>query len=143
LHSELGATPPALLTNLRSNDVIHETVVLVTVTWTTRPRLHRAERATVHDLGTGFHQVLLRYGFMEDPNVPAALADITTAEFGFDPEDAVYVIGKETVVPSREDFLWKVRDRFFALMHRNATNAADFFSLPSQGVVEVGSRVQL
>jgi KUP system potassium uptake protein len=143
LHSELGATPPSLLTNLRSNDVIHETVVLVTVTWTTRPRLHRAERATVHDLGEGFYQVLLRYGFMEDPDVPAALANITTAEFGFDPEDAVYVIGKETVVPSEDELVFEARDRFFALMHRNATNAADFFSLPTDGVVEVGSRVHL
>jgi KUP system potassium uptake protein len=143
LHSELGATPASLLANLRHNDVLHETVILVTVVWTTRPRIHRAERATVHPLGEGFHQVLLRFGFMEEPDVPSALGYITLAEFGFDPMDAVYVIGKETVVPTRKSLAYRLRDRVFALMHRNSTNAADFFNLPSQRVIEVGSRVKL
>ncbi len=143
LHSELGATPASLLANLRHSDVLHETIILVTVVWTTRPRIHRAERATVHPLGEEFYQVLLRYGFMEEPNVPKALGDITLADFGFDPMDAVYVIGKETVVPTREQLPYRLRDRLFALMHRNATNAASFFNLPSQRVIEVGSRVNL
>jgi KUP system potassium uptake protein len=143
LHSELGATPASLLANLRHQNVLHDTILLVTVEWTTMPRLHRAQRATVHELGEGFHQVLLRYGYLEDPDVPRALTDITLAEFGFDPLDAVYVIGKETVVPTRDSLAYRTRDRLFALMHRNATNAANFFSLPSQRVVEVGSRVNL
>lgn len=143
LHSELGATPASLLANLRHQNVLHETILLVTVVWTGRPRIHRAARPTVHPLGEGFYQVLLRYGFMEEPDVPKALTDITLAEFGFDPLDAVYVIGKETVVPTRQNLAYRIRDRLFALMHRNATNAADFFRLPSQRVVEVGSRVNL
>jgi len=143
LHSELGATPASLLANLRHNDVLHETIILVTVVWATRPRIHRAERATVHPLGEDFYQVLLRYGFMEEPDVPKALGDITLAEFGFDPMDAVYVIGKETVMPTGENLAYRLRDRLFALLHRNATNAADFFNLPSQRVIEVGSRVKL
>jgi len=143
LHSELGATPASLLANLRHQNVLHETILLVTVVWTTRPRVHRAQRATVHPLGEGFYQVLLRYGYIEDPDVPRALTDITLAEFGFDPLDAVYVIGKEIVLPTRENLAYRIRDRLFALMHRNATSASDFFSLPSQRVVEVGSRVNL
>lgn len=143
LHSELGATPASLLANLRHNDVLHETIILVTVVWTNRPRVHRAARATVHPLGEDFYQVLLRYGFMEEPDVPKALGDITLADFGFDPMDAVYVIGKETVVPTRQTLRYRLRDRLFALMHRNATNAASFFNLPSQRVIEVGSRVNL
>ena len=143
LHSELGATPASLLANLRHQNVLHETILLVTVEWTTRPRIHRAQRATVHPLGEGFYQVLLRYGYMEEPDVPKALSDITLAEFGFDPLDAVYVIGKETVMPSRGNLAYRIRDRLFALMHRNASSAAGFFQLPSQRVVEVGSRVNL
>ena len=67
LFSDLGMTPPPLLANLRHNEVLHETVLLVTVQWTTTPRVPRAKRVTVHELGEGFHQVLLRYGFMETP----------------------------------------------------------------------------
>lgn len=143
LHSKLGATPPSLLANLRHNDILHETIVLVTVSSITRPRVHKAERATVHPLGSEFYQVLLRYGFMETPNVPEALEDITVAGFGFDPLDAVYVIGKETVIPSGGLSVEGLRNRLFALMHRNATNAAFFFNLPTGNVIEVGSQVPL
>jgi KUP system potassium uptake protein len=143
LTSELGVTPPQLLANLRNNDVIHETVLLVTVQWERTPRVPRAGRAVVHDLGEEFHQVLLRYGFMETPNVPDALADITLADFGFDREDAVYFIGKETVIPSERGLVIHLRDRLFALMHRNATSVIRFFGLPPQDVIEVGVQVPM
>jgi KUP system potassium uptake protein len=143
LTSELGSTPPQLLTNLRNNDVLHETVLLVTVVWETRPRIQKAGRAIVHDLGEGFSQILLRYGFMEEPDVPAALADITIAGFGFDPEDAFYVVGKETVIPSQGKLWRSLRDRLFALMHRNATSVTTFFRLPPEDVIEVGVQVPL
>jgi KUP system potassium uptake protein len=143
LFSNLGATPPPLLANLRHNEVLHETVLIVTVQWTTRPRMPRARRVTVHDLGEGFHQVLLQYGFIETPDVPQALSEFTTAEFGFDPDDAVYVIGHETVIPRRERSLLTLRDRFFALMHRNATSPVRFFGLPPERVIEVGTQVEL
>ncbi len=143
LTRDLGMTPPPLLTNLRNNNVLHETILLVTVRWEPRPRVHRAQRATVHDLGEGFFQILLRFGFMEVPVVPAALADITLADFGFDPEDAFYVIGKETVIPSEERWLLSLRDRLFGLMHRNATSAARFFGLPTEDVIEVGVQVPM
>jgi KUP system potassium uptake protein len=143
LSSELGMTPPQLLANLRQNNVIHETVLLVTVRWEPRPRVQRAARATVHDLGEGFHQVLLRYGFMETPLVPDALADITLADFGFDPEDAVYFIGKESVIPSHRGMVIELRDRLFAVMHRNATSVIRFFGLPPEDVIEVGVQVPM
>lgn len=143
LTSELGMTPPQLLANLRNNDVIHDTVLLVTVIWESKPRVQRAGRAVVHDLGEGFHQVLLRYGFMETPQVPEALAAITLADFGFDREDAVYFIGKETVIPSDRGLVIHLRDRLFALMHRNATSVIRFFGLPPQDVIEVGVQIPM
>ncbi|MFZ0014948.1 MAG: potassium transporter Kup [Acidimicrobiia bacterium] len=143
MFSDLGATPPPLLANLRHNEVLHETVLVVTVEWTHSPRVQRARRATVHSLGEGFFQVLLRYGFIETPDVPAALANITRAEFGFDPDDAVYVIGNETVIPKEGRSLLAFRDRLFAVMHRNATSPIRFFGLPPERVIEVGTQVEM
>jgi KUP system potassium uptake protein len=143
LFSNLGATPPALLSNLRHNEVLHETILIVTVEWTTSPRVPRAKRVTVHDLGEGFYQVLLQYGFMQEPNIPAALTDFVSADFGFDPEDAVYVIGHETILPRPGRSLLSMRDRLFALMHRNATSPVPFFGLPPEQVIEVGTAVAM
>ncbi len=143
MFSDLGATPPPLLANLRHNEVIHDTVLIVTVEWTTSPRVPRAKRVIVHDLGEGFHQVLLRYGFIETPDVPRALADFTTAEFGFDPSDAVYIIGHETVLPHPGRSLYSFRDRLFGVMHRNATSPVRFFGLPAEQVIEVGTQVKM
>ncbi|MEX0863782.1 MAG: potassium transporter Kup [Acidimicrobiia bacterium] len=143
LFPEPGVTPPALLANLKNNDVIHETVILVSVKTDITPRVHRAARATVHDLGEGFYQVLLKFGFMERQNVPAALSEIGHSDFGFDASDAVYVLGKETVIVKSRTLWDSVRNRLFALMHRNASNAAQFFSLPSGDVMEIGVQVEL
>jgi len=143
MYSDLGATPPPLLANLRHNEILHDTILIVTVEWTTSPRVPRAKRVTVHDLGEGFHQVLLRYGFIETPDVPRALADFTTAEFGFDPEDAVYVVGHETVLPRPGRSMLALRDRLFSLMHRNAASPVRFFGLPAERVIEVGVQVEM
>lgn len=143
LYSDLGATPTSLLANLRHNEVLHETILIVTVQWTNAPRVPRARRTTVHDLGEGFHQVLLQYGFTEQPDVPGALSDFTTAEFGFDPDDAIYVVGDETVIPSKGKSIYALRDRLFSLMHRNATSPVFFFELPPEQVIEVGTQVAM
>jgi KUP system potassium uptake protein len=143
LFSNLGATPPPLLANLRHNEVLHETVLIVTVEWAGVPRVHRAKRATVHDLGEGFFQILLRYGFMETPEVPSALGAITTADFGFDSDDAIYVVGNETVIPRVGWSPRAFRDRLFAVMHRNSASPVRFFGLPPERVIEVGIQVEM
>lgn len=140
---EVGATPPALLTNLQHNEVLHETVVLVSVNNVRRARVPQAERATVHPLGEGFYQIVLKYGFMQEPNVPVALTNITTAEFGFDPTDATYFLGRETVLPAGGPGLARWREHLFAGMHRNATSASSFFELPADSVIEVGVHVEI
>ncbi|HEX6947703.1 MAG TPA: potassium transporter Kup [Acidimicrobiia bacterium] len=138
---EPGVTPPALLANLRNNGVLHETILLVSVQTGTTPRVHRAARATIHPLGEGFYQVVLKFGFMERVDVPGALTGIGTADFGFDPTDAVYIVGKETVVVPGS---WRrFPMRLFAAMHRNAVDAARYFKLPPRDVLEVGIQVEL
>lgn len=143
LFAQSGATPPTLLTNLRHHEVLHETIVLVSVVTVGRPRVQQARRATAHDLGDGFYQVVLQYGFFEEPNVPVALANITDPEFGFDPTDATYFIGKESVVVTDLPSMAKWREHLFAFLYRNAGNAAAFFHLPPDRVVEVGVQVPI
>lgn len=143
LFPEPGATPPALLANLRHNEVIHETVVLVSVRTATAPRVPGAKREVVHHLGEGFHQVVLRFGFMQEPDVPKALGDIVHPEFGFDASDAVYFLGREAVVPSALPGMQMWRERLFAFMHRNAGSAAAFFGLPRDRVIEIGLQVEI
>ena len=97
----------------------------------------------MHELGEDFLQVLLKFGFLELADVPKALEECTLAGFGFDPTDATYFLGKETVVPSEGRGIRTLADRLFAFMQRNATSAAKFFHLPPEDVMEVGVQVEL
>ena len=143
LYAESGMTPPTLLTNLRHYDALHESVVLVAVKVIGRPRVPPASRTTVHDLGDGFHQIVLEYGFFEDPNIPVALGNIVSSEFGIDPALVTYFIGKETILATEIPGMRLWREHLFAFMHRNAANAARFFDLPPEQVVEVGIQVPI
>jgi KUP system potassium uptake protein len=143
MYPDPGATPPTLLTNLRHHEVLHETIAMVSVRVAGRPRVPQARRAAVHDLGEGFFQVVLLYGFLEEPDVPVALSNIVTPEFGFDPTDATYFIGKETAVVSGKPSMATWREYLFAFMHRNAASAARFFNLPHEHVIEVGVQVPI
>lgn len=143
LFAEPGATPPTLLTNLKHHEVLHESIALVSIRTTTRPREPQARRATVHALGEGFYQVVLSYGFMQEPKVPEALGNIIDPAFGFDPTDATYFLGKESVMVTELPSMAKWREHLFAFMHRNAANAARFFDLPHDRVVEVGVQVPI
>ena len=143
MFSQIGMTPPALLANLRHNEVLHERVVLLSVATADAPRVHGAQRAEVEDLGAGFFRVILRYGFMEEPDVPGALASITRQGFGIDPDETVYVLGRETVLATDLPGMVMWREKLFALMARNAMNAARFFRLPSERTLEIGVNIEI
>lgn len=142
LARDVGTAPAALLRNLRANEVIHETVVLVEVRSADEPRVPPAARATVNDLSEGFHQIRLTYGFMEQPNVPAALAAIVTHGFGFDPDDAMYFIGRETLIPQGRRFR-RIPAVIYGILHRNATGSSAYFQLPPDRVFEVGMQIAI
>jgi KUP system potassium uptake protein len=142
LFPDPGITPPALLANLRHNEVLHETVVLVAVQTSSVPRVPQVRRSTVHDLGEGFVQVVLHFGFMDEPDVPRALANIVDPEFGFDPDDATFFIGRETILNSGKG-IGRARAALYALMHRNASSPVQFFTLPPGQVIEIGKQVAL
>lgn len=135
--------PPSLVANLRHNHVLHETVVLLSVHTTAAPRLPGAKRAKVRDLGIGFWQVLLTYGFAETPDIPRDL-EAMVGKLGFDPAYTTYFIGRESVratLANSEMAKW--REHLFAFLHRNARSAADYFRLPPARVVEIGTPVEI
>jgi KUP system potassium uptake protein len=143
LSPEPGAAPPALLTNLRHNEVIHERIVLLAVQTAGRPRVPKARRATVHSQGEGFFSIILRFGFFEAPDVPTALSEIVDQDFGFDATEVVYVLGSESVISTDRPGMARWREHLFAFMHRNAANASGYFELPSDNVIVIGSQVEI
>jgi KUP system potassium uptake protein len=138
-----GGTPPALLANFRHNETLHEDIVIVTVVIERVPRVPGARRAVVEDLGSGFHQVTLSYGYMDEPNVPEALRNIVAKGFGIDPDTVSYVLGRETVLATDLPGMALWRERLFSVIARNASNAARYFRLPPQQCLEIGVQVEI
>jgi KUP system potassium uptake protein len=143
MFGDTQGTPPALLHNLKHNKVLHERVVFLAVITREVPIVPAAERATVESLGHGFWQVKLRYGFMEDADIPAALASIAHGSLTFKPMDTTYFLGRETLIATKRPGMALWREHLFAVMARNARPATTFFRLPPNRVVELGAQVEL
>ena len=138
-----GVTPPVLLASLRHHDALHEQVLIVTVLVEERPRVHDAERTEIEDLGDGFHQVILRFGYLQDPDVPEALAGRAAMELGLDLDSITYFVGRESVRVTELPGMAIWREHLYALMERNATDPAFYFRLPALQVFELGIIVEL
>jgi KUP system potassium uptake protein len=141
--SNLQGTPPTLLHNLQHNKVLHERVVLLTVTTSDVPHVSAKDRATVEPLGHGFYRLTLRYGFMEDPDVPDALSEASVRGFPIDLNETTFFLGIETLLATRRPGLPLWRERLFVLIARNAMRANAFFKIPPERVVELGMQVEL
>ncbi|MHB0969459.1 MAG: potassium transporter Kup [Thermoanaerobaculia bacterium] len=138
-----AGTPTALLHNLKHNKVLHERVVLLTIETEERPHVPVAERVEIEDLGFGVYRVEAHYGFMEDPDVPAALARVQVPGLDLDPLRTSFFLGRETLIATKHPGMAIWRERLFAWMSRNARSAADFFRIPPNRVVEMGAQVEL
>jgi KUP system potassium uptake protein len=138
------ATPLALLHNLKHNKVLHETVALLTVRTEEVPYLTSAkDRVEIEALDEGFWRVVVHFGFMERPDVPAALETIRNSRLRFDPMRTTYFIGRETILATKKLGLSSWRGSVFAWMTRNAGDVTSYFSLPPNAVVELGARVEV
>lgn len=135
--------PTALLHNLKHNKVLHEKVLFVTVQNLDEPEVGRDRRTTVEELAPGVHRVVLRYGFMESPNIPRALEDLKRLGVAFDPMQVSYFLGREVMVPAMVPKMPLWRLWLFLVMARNAVSATEFFRIPSDRVVELGVRVAI
>jgi KUP system potassium uptake protein len=137
-------TPLALLHNLKHNKVLHEQVVLLTVRTEEVPYLANVkDRVAVENLDEGFWRAQVHFGFMEKPDVPAALESVKQTSLRFDPMRTTYFIGRETILATRKLGLSSWRGSLFAWMTRNAGDVTSYFCLPPNGVVELGARVEV
>jgi KUP system potassium uptake protein len=136
-------TPPALVHNLRYNKVLHEHVVILTVTTASKPYVPDEKQVSVESLGLGIYNVRLQYGFMQDPNVPDALMRSLKLGVELDPGDVTFFLGRETIIVTKRQGMAVWRERLFVLMARNAVRATAFFKLPPERVVELGVQVEM
>ena len=141
--STADGVPHALLHNLKHNKVLHERVILLTVKIEDVPYVLSGSRTALEDLGQGFYRLVLRYGFMEDPDVPAALAQTTECGPVFKMMDTSFFLARQTLLPSSRPGMAIWREKLFAWMLRNAESAMEFFKLPTNRVVELGSQVEI
>jgi KUP system potassium uptake protein len=143
LSAEADVVPQALLHNMKHNKVLHERNVILTVCFHEEPSVPAARRVEVQEVGKGFWQVRAHFGFAERPDVPAALALCAQAGLDIDAFATSYFLSRETVVPRPRGAMLRWRQNLFEAMSRNAGTAVDFFGIPSNAVIELGTRVQL
>jgi KUP system potassium uptake protein len=141
--STVNRVPPALLHNLKHNKVLHERTVFLTVITRDIPRVSPKERLEINDLGAGFWQMKAFYGFVEDPEVPSLLEACGRSGFAFDPMDTSFFVSRETLIATAKPGMALWRERVFVSMSRNAVKATDFFRVPVNRVVELGTQVEL
>ena len=141
--STADGVPHALLHNLKHNKVLHERVILLTVKIVAQPYWPEAERATNDAMGEGFYRLILRYGFMEEVDLPAALKRVHECGADFKMMDTSFFLSRQTLLPSERPGMMLWREKLFAWMLRNAESAMEFFRLPTNRVVELGSQVEI
>ena len=143
MFKDLPKAPPALVNNLRHNKVLHKTTLIVSVKTADEPRVGAEERAEVTKVAPGVFMVELEFGFMEEPNVPQALASIQQRGLDYDPDDVTYFIGHESIVAGKAPGMNPLQEHLFVLLNRGADSAVRFFNLPTDRVFEVGTRVEI
>ena len=143
LTAEVGTVPNAMLHNLKHNKVLHANNLFVTVRSHETPWIGLDKRIEIDSLGHDCWQVVINYGFKNDPDVPKALHHIKARGCDLNPMTTSYFLSRDTVVPSLGEGMAPWREKLFAQMHRNASAAADFLNLPNNAVVELGSKIEI
>jgi KUP system potassium uptake protein len=143
LTSTPNRAPHALLHNLKHNKVLHERVILLTLTTQDIPTVPLSERVRIRDLGCNFQQFEALFGFKEDPDVPELLEECGRRGQPFDMMETSFFVSRETLIPTAAPGMALWRERLFVSMAKNATKAIEFFNVPTNRVVELGTQVEL
>nr|WP_231402811.1 potassium transporter Kup [Caenimonas aquaedulcis] len=143
LTAEPGSVPNAMLHNLKHNKVLHEHNLFVTVRSHEVPWIGMNKRVEIESLGHDCWQVILHYGFKNDPDVPRALEQIRGRGCEIEQMKTSYFLSRDTVIPTIGSGMAPWREKLFAQMHHNASAAADFLNLPNNSVVELGSKIEI
>ncbi|MBK6394110.1 MAG: potassium transporter Kup [Betaproteobacteria bacterium] len=143
LTSTPDRVPHALLHNLKHNKVLHERVVFLTVVTREIPYVATDDRIEIRSLGGDFHRMLAYYGFKEEPDVPELLEQAGRSGFPFEMMETSFFVSRETLVSTERPGMSRWRERLFSSMSKNAVKASDFFRVPANRVVELGTQVEL
>ena len=143
LFKDADMAPPALLNNLRHNKVLHDTTLLVAVRTSDIPRVAPEVRSSIRQLDPRVHQIILEFGFMEDPDVPGALSGMEINGVPLDPQDITYFVGRESAIQGDAKGMHPLFEHLYVLLARGADSASRFFKLPPDRVFEVGSHVEI
>jgi KUP system potassium uptake protein len=143
LTSRVDVVPVPLLHNLKHNKVLHQRIVLLHVVTQNIPRVAPEKRVDLVHLGDDFHSIVAHYGFMQHPNVPRVLERCGTKDLQFDMMETSFFVGRVTLVPERRSRFGAIRCKLFEAMHRNALPATEFFRIPPNRVIELGSQVEI
>lgn len=141
--SSADGVPSALLHNIKHNKVLHERVVVLTVVIEDMPTVPAEQRVEMRDLGQGFYRMILRYGFVEETDVPAALRQASMCGGAFDMMQTSFFLSRQTLIASEQPGMALWREKMFAWMLRNSATAMEFFRLPTNRVVELGSQLEI
>jgi KUP system potassium uptake protein len=141
LTSDPQSAPTALLHNLKHNKVLHEHNVVLTIVTTDTPRASEDDRVTISPISPHFSRVALKFGYMETPNVPKALAIARRQGWQFDIMSTSFFLSRRALKPASHSVLPGWQDRLFIRLARSASDATDFFQIPTGRVVEVGTQV--
>ena len=140
--SSAEGVPVVLLHHLKHNKVLHETVVILSVTTRGVPEVPTERGLALEKLGHGFVRVVATFGFMQTPNIPEVLARAAAQGVPIPPMDTSYYLGRERLVLTGHAKMHRWRKQLFALMSRNARSATEFFQIPPNRVVELGAQIE-
>jgi KUP system potassium uptake protein len=143
LTSGKGSVPNAMLHNLKHNKVLHKQNLFVNVQNHEVPWISDDKRLEVEALGHDCWQVVIHYGFKDDPDVPGALSQLHVMGCKLEPMTTSYFLSRDSIVPTVGAAMSEWREKLFSQMHLNASSAADFLNLPSNSVVELGSKIEI
>lgn len=143
LRGEADGVPHALLHNLSHNKILHERVIFLTLHNREIPWVPFSERIKISDLGNSCYQIDLFYGFKNEPDIPAALALCASRGLIFEPMETSYFISRQTIISTPGGGMARWREGIFVAMSRNARDAADYYHIPSNRVIEVGAQVEI
>src|SRR5205085_2126411 len=129
--------------HLKHNKVLHQKVILLSIRTADVPDVDEEETLQVEDLGHGFYRVTATYGFMEYPNVPDLMRYLSARGVRTRPNETSYYLGRERLLPTGEAPMARWRKKLFVIMSRNARSATEFFAIPPNRVVELGTQIEL
>jgi KUP system potassium uptake protein len=143
LTADASRTPAAFLHNLKHNKVLHERVIILQVETMDVPRVSEANRVQCERLGKGFHTVIARYGFTEQPDVPEALRACRPHGIAYDEMETSFFLGRETLLPSQHSRLGRWRRDWFISLSHSASGSKTFFRIPPNRAIELGNQIQV